>query len=145
MVGAGEEVRCASEVTCVANAEFFENFFVVVAKRGRRRVDARAAVRKGKRSERHAETAINSVAACVVMDNSATLELRIGNRLAHGTHVRRRYVARLQKGLPFIRGANKHDLAQHLRLTRSVGVALLIGLLDHVGSLKQNPQPALLP
>ena len=79
------------------------------------------------------------------MDNSATLELRIGNRLAHGTHARRRYVARLQKGLPFIRGANKHDLAQHLRLTRSVGVALLIGLLDHVGSLKQNPQPALLP
>src|SRR5262252_10938427 len=73
------------------------------------------------------------------------LELRIGHRLAHGTHPRRRHMARLQEVFPFVRCAREHDLAQHLSFTRPVGVPLLIGLLDHVGPLKQRPQTTLLP
>src|SRR5262249_3410826 len=74
----------------LASAEFFENLFVVLTERGRRRVDAWAAVRKDKSCERHPEIAVHSVAARVAMDNLAAQELRIGHRLAHGTHPRRR-------------------------------------------------------
>ena len=61
MVGAGEEIRRDRKLTAVTDSELFENLRIVLAKRGRRRIDARAAMRKRKCRERHAERAINAV------------------------------------------------------------------------------------
>ena len=80
----------------------------------------------------------------VAVDDAAARELRIGDRLAHGAHPRRRHVARLQEFLPFVGGARQHDLGQHRDLAGVVGVALVVGLLDHLRAAEQRPQPALL-
>src|SRR6476660_780742 len=101
----------------------------------RRRVDTWATVRKRKGRKRDAETAIDSVAARVVMDNPAARELWIGHCLAHCAHTCGRYVVRLHEIFPFVRRAREHDLAQHLCLTFSVGVTLFISLFDHVWTL----------
>src|SRR5262245_30305386 len=111
----------------------------MLAERGRRRVDAWAAMRKGKGSERHTAVAVRSVAVFMAMGNLPAREVSVSHRLGHGTFARRRYMARLQKALPFVRRAREHDFAQDLGLARPVGVSLLIGLLDHVGPLKQRP------
>src|SRR5262252_6339535 len=116
----------------------------MLAERRRRRINARATVRKRKSRERDAETAIDPVAASVVMDDSSARKLWIGHGLAHRTHACRRHVPCLQEVFPFVRGAREHDLAQHLGLALSVSLPLFIGLLDQVRTFKQRPQAALL-
>ena len=52
-------------------AEFGENFFVVLAEGGGRRVDARAAMAEDERRERHAEAAVYARGGGVVMNDAA--------------------------------------------------------------------------
>ena len=89
-----------------------ENLVIVLAERGRRRVDARAAMREREGRERHAEAALDARAASVAVNDAAGRKLRIGERFAHGAHARGRHVARLQELLPFVGGAREHDLAR---------------------------------
>src|SRR5262245_2996737 len=121
-----------------------EDFLVVLAKRGRGRVDARPAMGKGERRERHAETALQSRGSGMAVDDAAGRKLRVGQRLAHGAHARGRDVARLQELLPFIRRARQHDLRKHGDLAIMVGIALVVAALDHVRAPDHRPQPALL-
>ena len=90
------------------------------------------------------EAALDAVGGGMAMDDAAGLELRVGQRLAHGAHARRRHVAGLQERLPFVGGAREHDLRQHGDLALVIGVALVVGALDHVGAPQHRPQPALL-
>src|SRR5262245_10241089 len=55
-------VRAATRLSggFAAMAERGDDFLVVLAERGRRRVDARAAMRKGEGGERHAETTLDA-------------------------------------------------------------------------------------
>src|SRR6266403_2750683 len=104
------------------DAKLGEDFLVVLAERGRGRVDARAAMRKGEGRERHAEAALQSGGGGVAVDDAAGCKLRVGKRLAHGAHARGRDVARLQELLPFIRCARQHDLRKHGDLAIVIGV-----------------------
>ncbi len=94
--------------------------------------------------ERHAECAFHPVALLVAVNDAAAVKLRIGDRLAHGAHTRGRHVARLQELFPFVGGAGEHDLREHRNLARVVGVALVVGALDHLGAPQHGPQAALL-
>ena len=50
----------------------------------------------------------------------------------------------LQEFFPFVCRARQHDLRQHGNLAVVIGVALIIGALDHVGAAEHRPQAALL-
>ena len=52
-------------------AELGENLLIVLAERGRRRLDARAAMREHERRERHAEAAVDTGRAGVAMQDAA--------------------------------------------------------------------------
>src|SRR6516164_4120863 len=80
-------------------AELGEDFFVVLAERGRGRVDARTAMGEGERRQWHAKPAVDPMTGGVAVNDAARCQLRIGKRLAHGAHARGRHVARLQEFL----------------------------------------------
>src|SRR5580700_6350146 len=111
----------------------------MLAETRRGSVDARAVMGEHESSDGHAEAAGYTRCATVVMDHATRCDLRIGDRLAHGPHARRRHVARLQKLLPFGRGACAHDVGEHRGLAIAVGVALLIAALNEVGPPKRGP------
>src|SRR4029077_366997 len=118
--------RQSSESLARVHTELCENLRIVLAQRGRRCIDARAAMRKCKSCDRNAEAAVNAVAGLVVMNNAAGLDLWIGHRLTHRAYARRRHVAGTQEDLPFVGGARKHDLAQHCRFALAVGFTLFV-------------------
>ena len=151
--GSRVSLRCARDTTSsptpsppclLPKPQLFENLVVVLAERRRRRVDARAAVRELEGRERHAEAALHAVGGGVLVNDAARRDVRVGQRLGHGAHAAGRDVPRLQECLPFVGGARQHDLFQHRDLAVVVGVALVVGLLDHVGAAEQRPKPALL-
>src|SRR5215471_10138061 len=125
-------------------AELGEDFLVVLAERGRGRVDARTTMGEGERGQRHAELAFDPIAAGVAVNDAARRQLRIGERLAHGAHARGWHVARLQELLPLVGGARQHDLREDGDLAVVILVALVVGALDHVRPPQHGPQPALL-
>src|SRR5262245_37454471 len=70
--------RCRlSDRVLPPEADLREDFLVVLAERGRRRVDARAAMRKGEGGERHAEAALDAGRGGMAVDDAAARELRI--------------------------------------------------------------------
>src|SRR5437763_9163397 len=127
-----------------ADAKLAEDFLVVLAERGRGRVDAGAAMCKGEGRERHAKAALKSRGGGMAVDDAAGRKLRVGKRLPHSAHARGRDMARLQKLLPFVRCARQHDLRKHGDLAIVISVALVVAALDHVGAPEHRPQPALL-
>src|SRR6516165_7373635 len=101
-------------------------------------------MRKLKSRERNTELSVDAIARRVKVNDAARLELRVGDRLAHRAHTRGRHMACLQEGFPFVGGAGQHDFAQHFRLAITVGLALFVCCLDHLGPLEQGPKPFLL-
>src|ERR1700745_891076 len=67
-------------------AEAGEVFFVVLAERGRGRVDARTAMGEGERRQRHAKPAVDAMTGGVAVNDAAGRQLRGGERPAHGAH-----------------------------------------------------------
>src|ERR1043166_6673148 len=100
-------------LTALLYLQLSKYFLVVLTERRRRRVNARAAVREGEGGDRHAEAAVGAGHLVVTVDDAAARDLRIGDRFAHAAHARGRHVARLQKFLPFVGGAARHDLLEH--------------------------------
>ena len=86
----------------------------------------------------------NARRAGVAMDHAAARHLRVGDRLAHGAHPRRRHMAGLEELLPLRRRAGLEDIRQHLRFAGVIGLALVVAALDEVGAPEHGPQPALL-
>src|SRR5260221_12907183 len=81
-------------------AELGEDFFVVLAERGRGRVDARTAMGEGERRQRHAKPAVDPMTGGVAVDGAPRCPLRVGEPPTHGAFARRRHVARFQGLLP---------------------------------------------
>src|SRR5262249_23382445 len=83
-------------------AEFGADLVIMLPKHGRRRIDARAVLREGEGRDRYAETAIDTWAADMAVNDAAGRRLRIGECFAHRAHPRRGHVTRLQELFPFV-------------------------------------------
>src|SRR5579871_976695 len=116
-----------------------ENFLVVLADCRRLCLNARTIMRKSECCNRHFKTALYTRRGRVTMNDAAGCDLRIGDRLTHGTHARRWDVAPLEEFLPFVGGASFKYLGQHCGLTGMVMLALVVGALNQVGPFQHCP------
>src|SRR5829696_9038495 len=96
--------------------ELSQNLLIMLAERGRRRLDARAAMREFERREWDAESARDAGRACVLVDEATRREMRVRDGFAHRAHTARRHMARLQEVLPLVRSARQHDFGEYLHL-----------------------------
>jgi hypothetical protein len=64
-------------------AEFAEDLFIVLAERGRWRINPRTAVGKGKRRQRYAESTLDPGGGLVAVNDAAARELWIGDGFRH--------------------------------------------------------------
>ena len=145
VVGAGEKVGRQREVTTYSAPpalEFVENLVIVLAERRRRRIDARAAMREREGGERHAEAALD--AGCRFHGDGRCRGSQAADRRAP-----RPWCARARPARDCACRKASHSSAVRVSmissssrdLARVIGVALVVGLLDHVGAPEQRPQP----
>src|ERR1700756_3662591 len=86
---------------CAKLAEFSENLIIVLAELGRRRIDTWAAMSESECGERHGQFTLDARTCRVAVNDAAAPKLRIGQSFPHRAHACGRYMARLQKFLPF--------------------------------------------
>src|SRR5580704_5991739 len=94
--------------------------------------------------QRHAHRTIDTRYALETVKHAAILEMRVGDCFGHRPHPRRRHVARLEVGLPLVRGLGPDDIGDDRGLARAIVKASLVIGLDHVGPLDRSPEPRLL-